>query len=414
MKRLCIQFPGFGPYHVARVAQTHAYFRERGVEVIGLETAGDVSVYIWDNEGTETPFRRVTLFPERSFESLRPEAIWKAMHAALDELQPDAVATHSYFLPDARAALDWCRTHGRTAVTMTDSKADDAPRVWWREWLKSVIVQQFDGALCAGTPQQAYLEQLGLPSHTIFHGYHVVDNAYFTRGAEQTRRDPEAYRHLPGLDDPTPFFVTSGRFIPRKNLARLLTAYARYRTLTDAPWRLILVGDGRLRPEVEAQIAREGIQGVVITGKLGLDDLPPYYGLAGALVHPPLQDQWALVVNEAMAARLPVLVSTGAGSSIDLVDEGVNGYRVDPYDVEGMARRMATLSNESTDRAAMGRRSFEIVQDWDLDRFATGLWKAVQAGRPRTGRPYTPLARVVMTAMRLAAREVRSFAALEA
>ena len=92
-----------------------------------------------------------------------------------------------------------------------------------------------------------------------------------------------------------------------------------------------------------------------------------------------MREQWGLVVNEAMAAGLPALVSNRCGCAPDLVEEGRNGFTFDPYDAEELARLMLRVSSMSEDgRAAMGQASREIISRWTPETFATNLMKAVQ------------------------------------
>ncbi len=409
VQRLCVQWPRFGPYHLARLRAAHAYLDPMGVELVGLETAGRDALYAWGVEAAPEPFRREQAFPERTFEAIPPAEIEAGVTAALDRTDPDAVAITSYSMPDARAALRWCRRRRRVAVVMTDSKADDAPRVAWREHVKRVLLSQYDAALVAGAPHRAYLLRLGFPAERIFSGYDVVDNAFFRAGAEAARGRPEAYRPLPGLERGGPFFLASNRFLPRKNLERLLLAYARYRAASAAPWGLRLLGDGPLRPELERTVAEHGIEGVVFCGFRQIAELPAYYGLAGAFVHPALADPWGLVVNEAMAAGLPVLVSARAGCAEDLVEDGRNGFTFDPERTDRLAELMARVAAPETDRAALGRRSQAIVSGFSPETFARQLGRAVQAGAPRAGRPLRPAAGALLWALRTLARRPDSF-----
>lgn len=96
-------------------------------------------------------------------------------------------------------------------------------------------------------------------------------------------------------------------------------------------------------------------------------------------VHASTSEQWGLVVNEAMAAGLPVLVSNRCGCAADLVREGVNGFTFDPYDVEEMTRLMFRVAHGDVDRAALGQASREIIAEWGPERFAVGLEQAVEA-----------------------------------
>lgn len=414
IKRVCIQWPRFGPYHLARLRAVHAHLAPRGIELIGLETAGSDTTYAWQQEQDEMPFRREQVFPHAAFERLPPAEVHRGVTAALERLQPDALAINSYSLPDARACLAWGRRHQRVTVVMTDSKADDAPRIAWREYLKSLLISQFDAALLAGTPQREYFLDLGFPDSHIFLGYDVVDNAFFQTGADEARAHPGAYRHLPGLGDETPFFLASNRFIPRKNLQRLLHAYATYRSRADHPWRLVLLGDGPERAHLERLLDEQNIEGVTLAGFRQITELPAYYGLASAFVHPALADQWGLVVNEAMAAGLPVLVSESTGCARDLVAIGENGYRFSAEDTKQLADLMMQVSALETDLREMGRRSQEIIADWSPTRFAEALWQAIETGRPRTSRRFDPRVRLFLDLLRRVARSSDSFHTVDA
>ncbi len=397
---LCIQWPRLGPYHLARLGAAHAWAAAHGRQIVALETAGRDTTYQWESVGSALPFEHVCALPDRTVETAAPREVHAAVQAALDRISPDAVAITSYSTPDAQAALAWCRRHRRPAVCMLASKADDAERNPVREWAKSLLVRQFDAGVGGGTPQAQYLADLGLPPDRIFIPYDVVDNDYFKSGAEATQADPSRACDLPGLAPSTPFFLASNRFVSRKNLPVLIEAYAAYRVRSERPWRLVLLGDGPERTAVEAQAA--GVEGVTFAGRQPFAALPAYYGLAGAFVHPALVDQWGLVVNEAMAAGLPVLVSNRAGATADLVSDGETGYAFDPTDVRQLAALLAHVSSlPPHERDAMGQYAQARVADWSPERFAEAVWSAARAGLPTSDRGATPLASVLMWAQRV-------------
>ena len=118
---------------------------------------------------------------------------------------------------------------------------------------------------------------------------------------------------------------------------------------------------------------------VILAGFKQYDELPAYYGLASAFVHASTTEQWGLVVNEAMASGLPVLVSDRCGCAPDLVEDGVNGFTFDPYDVEalaGLMQRVAAMTDER--RQAMG-----ASRPADHRRLGAGaLRRRADAGRP--------------------------------
>ena len=406
---LAIQWPRFGPYHWARLRATHALFAERGGRVSAIETAGR-DRYAWAPEEATAAFHSRTLFPSSVFESLEPAAVRAAVDATLDELDPDAVAITSYSFPDARACLAWCRRRRRTAILMFDSRAEDAARTAWRETIKRHIVAGYDAALVAGKPQRRYLEQLGFPPAFIFQTVDAVDNAYFAEGADAVRASPSDAATLPGLADERPYFLAVVRLLPFKNVDGLVRAYAHYHAAAEAPWRLVIAGDGPQRENLETLAASLGVApDTTFAGFQQSQSLPAYYGLAGAFVHASHRDQWGLVVNEAQATGLPVLVSRQSGCAEDLVVEGETGFTFDAADEPALARLMAHVASAAVDRDALGRAGKARIAGWSLERFAEGMWDAATAGAARSDRR-TPLGTAAaLGALRLAARRADSF-----
>lgn len=387
--RVAIHWPRFGPYHLARLRAAHRHLQAVEIEVIGLETACRDNTYLWRTENGSGDFPRHVVFPQRSHADISMGVMWRRMTTQLNTLKPDAVAVNGYSLPDALAILAWCRWQRRPAILMSESKADDEPRQWWKEWVKRWLVRQYSASLCGGTPHQAYLVELGLRREQIFTGYDAVDNDYFRREATRVRQAPATVQHLPGLAPDDPFFLASARFIKRKNLDGLLLAYRRYREElaehgSNTPWRLVILGDGEERPQLEAIIKISQLAGVTLAGFRQIEDLPAYYGRAGVFIHPALQEQWGLVVNEAMAAGLPVLVSNRCGCFEDLVVEGVNGFGFDPDNNQQLVDLMLRASSGSIDLAQMGQASLAHIQKFSPDAFARGLLQAVEYALKRT------------------------------
>jgi glycosyltransferase involved in cell wall biosynthesis len=281
---------------------------------------------------------------------------------------------------------------------MSESQDRDRRRNPLGENIKRRVLSLCSSALVGGSSHAAYLAKLGLPRERAFCGYDVVDNEHFRSGAERARADGTLRARL-GL--PGRFFLASCRFVAAKNLGRLLEAYSRYRKSSSDPWGLVLLGDGPLRPDVEGGFRRLGLETHVLApGFIQYDTLPAYYALAGAFIVPSVMEPWGLVVNEAMAAGLPVLVSERCGSAPDLVEEGRNGFTFDPYCVEQPASLMLKVSAMAEgQRQAMGRASQEIISRWSLDLFAQNLEKAIQAALRAPRRSVSVLDRLLLWAL---------------
>jgi 1,2-diacylglycerol 3-alpha-glucosyltransferase len=389
-------FTNFGPYHLARLRALAARLATDGSRLVAYEVAAREQTYPWSRSRLDEPFTWITLFPDRALETLEPAVCRRAMAVALDRDSPDAVGLVGYARPESMAAARWARRRGRPAVLMSESQAADRPRHRWKELYKTRRVRQFDAAFVGGPSHRDYLVELGMSPEKIALGYNAVDNDYFSASANSWRENPAGRAGLPLA----PYFLTVCRFAPEKNLVRLIRAFARYREQCNpsTAWDLVLCGDGPQADEVQDAIVRTCTESVIhCPGFLQVDSLPRYYAHAEAFVLPSLSEPWGLVVNEAAASGLPLLVSSRAGCAATLVPEprGTTGARFDPLDVEEMTTKlawMAALGGE--DRRAMGLRAAQVVSNWGPDRFARGAMESLDLARV----PHNRRARARLTA----------------
>jgi len=374
-------FARFGPYHCARLKVA-----SRLVRVTALEYVRTDKTYSWDPVSPASGVPFVSVFrDEIEAEVSEGKGVGK-LAQALDRLAPQALVLPGWGPRHSLGALDWAAAHRVPVVVMSESQARDERRGLLKEWVKRRILGLCSAGLAGGRPHAEYLAQLGMPQERIFLGYDAVDNGYFEGKAAESREQRAENRTRYGL--PEKYFLASARFVEKKNLPRLLEAYARYRQKAEAQkatgpqdcglWDLVLLGDGPLRAALNSQLSILNLhQHVHMPGFRQYPDLPAYYGLAGAFVHASTTEQWGLVVNEAMASGLPVLVSNRCGCAPDLVQEGVNGFTFDPYSVEELALLMLRVSDPGFPLFAFGDASRRIVADWGPERFAEGLRAAV-------------------------------------
>lgn len=119
--------------------------------------------------------------------------------------------------------------------------------------------------------------------------------------------------------------------------------------------------------------------GVHFYGFRQINENPIFYGLAEAFILPSLWEEWGLVVNEAMASGLPIVVSETAGCAEDLVADGENGFTFDPTNPYPLAGFLDRLAADASLRKRMSRISQERIAHWDCDHFARNAIAAVEA-----------------------------------
>ena len=390
-KRTALIFHRVGPYHFARARAAGKLINTRLIEVFKSD-----DIYGWDPVLGADGFERVTLFDKNS---QAIDTVVRGIHAALQDCRPDAVAIPGWADAIAYSAIEWCNDNGVPVVVMSETTEWDEARWNWKEWVKRRVLRLCAAGLVGGQPHAEYLSRLGMPSGRIFQGYDAVDNEYFEQKAEAARNHNSEIRKKYGL--PENYFLASARFVEKKNLLNLVRAYALYRkfvkktggaepatnghangypSAASDTWSLVLLGDGPLKAELQRLVAELQLQEfVLMPGFKQYHELPEYYALAKVFIHASTVEQWGLVVNEAMASGLPVLVSNRCGCARDLVKDGVNGFNFDPYKPEQMAEMMFRISDAQFPLRDFSAASSRIIANWCPDRFARGFSQSIEA-----------------------------------
>ena len=365
------------PYHHARwEAFSVKYPKTTLLQIVPGDRFG-----VLEYAPKSTAYVPKTLFVGSSWDSIPAGEMEVAICSELNALAPQVVFLNGYAARFNWIALGWCLKRDIPVVICSESNEFDEIRRPWKEAIKRLFVSRCSAGLAGGKPQADYLVKLGLSRDSVFCGYDVVDNQHFSQGALKARMEGSSVRFRLGL--PNRYFFSCARFEQKKNLPFLLRAFATYcgRSKADgvASCDLVIAGEGRDRALLERTIEESGISGKVhLIGPQNYQDLPTYYGLAEAFIHASTTEQWGLVVNEAMAAGLPVIVSARCGCVFDLVHEGINGMTFDPSNGEELAGKMMEISTNSSRRALMGEASVKIIAEWSPERFARGAEEAVR------------------------------------
>ena len=283
----------------------------------------------WGVATTPVGYHKVSLFPEATARSPGNAELRCAFWSALEQTNPDVVAVNGWNNFGSLIAANCCMRRGKPMVVMSESSRQDEPRAWWKEAIKRRVAGLYSAALVGGQRHVEYLAELGMPRERIFTGYDVVDNDYFRRKRKRSEVRDSEVRQKYAL--PENYFLASARFIEKKNLPKLIQAYAEYRRRSEDQKSRSLKGKTKCRgTSFSSVMARCGgtltlisdlqlNEHVHLPGFKPYDELPFYYALANAFVHASTTEQWGLVVNEAIASGLPVIVSDRCGCAPELV-----------------------------------------------------------------------------------------------
>lgn len=303
----------------------------------------------------------------------------KALLARTRAYKPDIIVLTGYYDLAQLVLLGWARRKGIRVIMQNESTAVDHDRGGWKENLKRRIFKQCDGFFCFGTQSANYLIQLGVSPEKILLRKNAVDNNTLQVAYERAlvgRTQEQARLELRPKN-----FIFVGRFIAFKNLPNLLAAFseALQQSPQSAEWGLILLGEG---PDHDA--LKHQIDTLHVADHVKLMPSRPWYqvpnllALSDVLVLPSLSEPWGLVVNEAMACGLPVIVSNRCGCASDLVREGENGFVFDPQNQSQLTALLLQFMNDKLNLTNMQAASKKIIAPYSPEAVANDMLDGIQ------------------------------------
>jgi glycosyltransferase involved in cell wall biosynthesis len=201
--------------------------------------------------------------------------------------------------------------------------------------------------------------------------YNGINDGYCVLGLNQIASTHEKYTHG------NPYFVFVGSQSPRKNLARLIKAYSRFRENQATTFHLVLAGssfwgDASLKAVWEQSNYKADIH---FTGRLNQDELTKVVGASFALCFIPYYEGFGIPMIEAMAAGVPVIA---ANTSCLPEIAGEAALFVNPFDEVAIAAAMQKLATDPKLQAALIEKGLVQAEKYSWDKTAELLWESMQ------------------------------------
>jgi len=241
-----------------------------------------------------------------------------------------------------------------------------------------VLARLFRFGHPTGTLAGRYLEAYGFRRKNLYYFPYAVDQGLIEARLDAARAGRPGLRQSLGIGAADVVVMAAVKFVPREDPLTVLRAHAAVvRRLPEV--HLFLVGDGDLRPEVEALVAADRIPNVHLPGYLSYTRLIDHFAAADVFVHPARYESWGVSVNEALVCGLPVVAADTVGSAADLLGPGGVGSTYPAGDAAALADRLSEWVTDAGARAEAGRRGPGRAAEWGYDRTVAELRKAVAA-----------------------------------
>jgi glycosyltransferase involved in cell wall biosynthesis len=295
--------------------------------------------------------------------------IWRALR----ESRPECVVISGWSTFAAQAAIGWCRARGVPYVLLVESH-DAGPKAGWRRRVKQTVVPAVvKGAasvLVTGSLARESMEALGAAPERIRVFANTIDVARFAEHADLLAAERSRLRASSGLGPDETELVTVARLAPEKGIDVLLRAADR------AGLGVLVVGEGPEQARLEGLAEELGVP--VTFASLPWDRVVEAYVTADVFALLSRHEPWGVVVNEAAACGLPLVLSERVGAARDLLRDGENGFLVPADDAGAAADALRRLAQDPELRRRMGARSRELARGFGYEPSVESLLAAVR------------------------------------
>lgn len=298
---------------------------DQGVEQFSVLTVSKIERNrSWDQSGEYTfdtticEPRSITIVPGHA--ELHLSFIWKHLR----NINPDVIITSGYDQIGYWQGLLYAKLFKKKFILWNGTTLlSEEKKFTLSQPLKRLFIRSADRYITYGSKATEYLISYGAKKEDIVTGYNTVDTKRFENQVKAFRDSNAYYTFRASYAEANErIFLYVGRLISYKGMSLVLQSI-------DPSIPCIIVGDGPEKKELEEIVASRGLTKVVFAGHVAYDELYKFYAIADIFIFPTQLEPWGLVVNEALAAGLPVLTTRHCGAGYDLIRDGKNGEIVD-------------------------------------------------------------------------------------
>lgn len=292
----------------------------------------------------------------------------------LKQEETKVIIFHSYFYPSS-FALRFFKFYHQIPLIFYDESTNFKKRSGFKKWLRKKYLKWFyrgmDAILLPGVANLEHERALGVPNKKLFIANYTVDVDRFYKTCK--RLSKKRNKKVLGFKQEK-LIIFSGKYIKRKGIIYLLQAFKnlskKYKNLG-----LVLIGDGPEKVKYQKFVHQNKIKSkVYLTGFINQKELPKYYKVGDVFVLPSIEENYGLVINEAMACGLPIITTKNVGAAYDLVKNGQNGFVVKSANSLELQK---ALEKVLAGPGIYAKKSTKIINHWTYQETIKGILRAV-------------------------------------
>lgn len=275
----------------------------------------------------------------------------------------DHVIITGFSSPSVILAILYCQIHNIPYI-MEDDGGLVNPHGEKHKLVKKMLLRKVF-AYFTTTDENIYtMNQLGVKENIIFkYPFSSVMSKDIEDGILK-KKNVNQIRQLLNMKEKK-IILAVGQFIDRKGFDILLKAFAGM----PSDCGLYFVG-GKPTEQYLDIVKKKDIKNVHFIGFKRKDELKEYYAAADIFVHPTREDIWGLVVNEAMAAGLPVITTNRCGAGLELIRNNENGFLVEVEDAENLREKMKIILYSGELKRTMEENAIATIGNYTVEKMA--------------------------------------------
>jgi glycosyltransferase involved in cell wall biosynthesis len=227
--------------------------------------------------------------------------------------------------------------------------------------IKKFFINAFDSYYTYGTKASEYLESFGVSRQSIVTGINTVETTFYKDMTPNTTKNSNEISFL---------FV--GQLVERKGLKNTIQAFSK---LQEKKWTLTIVGSGPDEKELKQLTKTLNLEEkIIFVGYKQKNEVIKYYAKADVFLMPSYLEVWGLVLNEALASGLFCLSSKYAGSTFDLIENGKNGFMIDPLNINDIVENLNRTFELTLDKSFI-KNSFTVSYTEEANKILQAVEK---------------------------------------
>ena len=266
------------------------------------------------------------------------------------------------YSPDIFFGMLALRLLGKKVFLTFDTNFLDRKRNVFIELIKVILLYPYMGALCSGPSSADYIKFLGFRRRPVINfGFNTSDLGRYKNTCDNVKKNKN-------------YLLFIGRMSEKKNISFLLDVYSEYaKKLGHKALPLRLAGDGPNKEKYMKKAIDLGLNSVSFLGTLSDKDVAKELSNAKSLLVPSLYEEWGIVVNEAIALSVPVIVSEHVRSREVLIKQFVNGIFLEPDNYYGWVKSLEMLTLDESFYKSLCNSNKEIFKMADVESFSKAM-----------------------------------------